>query len=172
MTAAARESRGPGRLRAAIVVGSLALGAWVLASRVETGEDSVVTTVGRLEVTARLLERPEVFPDLGAYRYTWVLKYEVLRVHRQAPDAEHALHPGDLIFVGHYKPWLPRSEIKDRDWGDEPLGGNLTRFIAREAHRMALDYELGDLAPGGVLDYCFPGGNDRFFAVWTNRADR
>ena len=33
---------------------------------------------------------------------------------------------------------------------------------------MALDYELGDLAPSGALDYCYPPEGNRFFAVWTN----
>ena len=128
----------------------------------------MVTRLGRIEVTARLLERPETFPQLGAYRYTYVLKYKVLNVHRADPTGKHLLRPGDEIFVGHYKPWLPRSRIRDSDWGNSPLGGNLDRFVAREAHRLALDYELGDLAPSGALDYCFPPGTNRFFAVWAN----
>ena len=33
---------------------------------------------------------------------------------------------------------------------------------------MALDYELQDLAPSGVLDYCYPPGTNRFFALWVN----
>jgi len=100
--------------------------------------------------------------------YTYVLKYQVLMVHRQDPQGEYKLKPGDVIFVGQYKPWLPRSEIKDDAWGDSPLGGKLTRFVAGEADRMALDYELQDLAPAGVLDYCYPQRVNRFFAVWTN----
>jgi hypothetical protein len=141
---------------------------WLLAKQVETGEDTMVTKLGRIEVTARLLERPEQFPELGAYRYTYVLKYQVLQVHRQDPQEKYKLKPSDEIFVGHYKPWLPRSEIKDADWGNEPLGGKLIRFVAGEAHRMALDYELQDLAPSGALDYCFPQGVNRFFAIWVN----
>jgi hypothetical protein len=35
---------------------------------------------------------------------------------------------------------------------------------------MALDYELQDLAPGGVLDYCYPAEQNRFIALWTNTA--
>jgi hypothetical protein len=128
----------------------------------------LVSQVGRIEVTARLVECPTQFPERGAYRYTYVLKYQVLRVHRQDPQGKYKLKPGDEIFVGHYKPWLPRSEIKDGDWGDSPLGGKLAQFVTGEAHRMALDYELQDLAPAGVLDYCFPQGVNRFFAIWTN----
>ncbi len=70
--------------------------------------------------------------------------------------------------MGHYKPWLPRSEIKDADWGASPLGGKLDRLVAGEVHRLALDYELADLAPSGALDYCFPAGTNRLFALWTN----
>jgi len=159
---------GPSRLRALCVLGGLALGIWLLGSKVETGEDERVTTLGRLEVTARLIDRPDEFPDLGAYRYTYVLKYRIITVLRQDPDGAYTLNPGDDIFVGHYKPWMPRSEIKDDDWGEDPLGGKLTRFVAGEVHRMALDYELADLAPSGALDYCFPLDTNRFFALWTN----
>jgi hypothetical protein len=159
---------GPGPVRALCVLGGLAFGLWLLANRVQTGEDEMVARVGRIEVTARLIERPEQFPALGAYRYTYVLKYQVLQVHRQDPQGKYELKSGDEIFVGHYKPWLPRDQIKDSDWGEEPLGGKLTRFVVGEAHRMALDYELQDLAPSGALDYCFPQSVNRFFAVWVN----
>lgn len=159
---------GPGPIRAFAVIGTLALGIWWLANKVEDGRDPVVSTAGRIEVTARLVERPVQFPERGAYRYTYVLKYKVLMVHRQDPEGKYNLKPGEEIFVGHYKPWMPRSEIKDGNWGDSPLGGKLTQFVAGEAQRMALDYELQDLAPAGVLDYCFPQRVNRFFAVWTN----
>lgn len=168
---AAEEGRyqgGPGRLRGLSVVALVVAGLWLLASRVESGEDDRVRTLGRVEVTARLVERPEQFPKLGAYRYTYVLKYQVMKVHREDPERKHPLKPGDTLFVGHYKPWLPRSEIKDADWGADPLGGKLDQFVAGEAHRMALDYELQDLAPSGALDYCFPAVTNRFFALWTN----
>ena len=149
-------------------MGVLVLGTWLLAHRVETGQDEMVTRLGRIEVTARLAERPEQFPDLGAYRYTYTLKYVVMMVHRPDPAGKYPIKLGDEIFVGHYKPWLPRSQIKDSDWGEDPLGGKLTRFVAGEAHRMALDYELQDLAPSGALDYFFPPGVIRFFALWVN----
>jgi hypothetical protein len=163
-----RYAGGPGRARGILVLVILAAGIWLLASRVQTGEDDLVRKLGRIEVTARLLERPEQFPNLGAYRYTYVLKYQVVKVHRQDPEKKYVLQPGDEIFVGHYKPWLPRSQIKDSDWGESPLGGTLDQFVAGEAHRMALDYELQDLAPSGALDYCFPAATNRFFAIWTN----
>lgn len=160
---------GPRPWRGLAVVGGLILLVWVLASRVETGADPTVRKLGRLEVTARLVERPDQFPKLGAYRYTYVLKYKVISVHRQDPQGPYSLKAGDEIFVGHYKPWLPRSQIKDSDWGDSPLGGTLDEFVTGEVHRLALDYELQDLAPSGALDYCFPPATNRFFAVWANR---
>lgn len=163
-----RRQTGPSRLRGVLVLAALTVGIWLLASRVETGEDEMVRKLGRVEVTARLVERPEQFPRLGAYRYTYVLKYQVVKVHRQDPQGKCLLRTGDEIFVGHYKPWMPRSRIKDSDWGDSPLGGRLDQFVAGEVHRLALDYELQDLAPSGALDYCFPLMTNRFFALWAN----
>lgn len=161
-------TRGPGAWRGLGVLFLLALSLWWLANRVDTGEDEMVQTVGRIEVTARLVERPDRFPELGAYRYTYVLRYQVLQVHRPDPEGKHILRPGDDIFVGHYKPWMPRSAIQDADWGDTPLGGKLDEFVTGDVHRMALDYELQDLAPSGALDYCYPPSTNRFFAIWTN----
>lgn len=162
---------GPGPLRGLGVIAALVLAVWLLAGRGSRGADEPVTKLGRIEVTARLLNRPASFPDLGAYRYTYVLAYEVLKVHRQDPAGRYVLRPGDAVFVGHYKPWLPRGQIRDEDSGDEPLGGRLTRFVAGEAHRMALDYDLQNLAPSGALDYCYPPEGNRFFAIWTNPTD-
>jgi hypothetical protein len=159
---------GPSAWRGLTVIADLVFGVWLLANRVQTGEDEMVGKLGRIEVTARLVERPEQFPQLGAYRYTYVLRYSVLKVHRQDAEKKYQLNPGSEIFVGHYKPWLPRSQIKDADWGNTPLGGKLDHFVAGEVHRMALDYELPDLAPSGALDYCFPPVTNRFFALWTN----
>lgn len=161
-------AREPGGWRAILVIASLGFILWRLTNQVESGADEMVSKVGRIEVTARLIERPEVFPELGAYRYTYTLKYTVLKVHRQDPAGKYHLQPGETIYIGHYKPWLPRAGIKDADWGEAPLGGKLTRFVTGEAERLALDYELQDLAPSGVLDYCFPPGTNRFFAVWAN----
>jgi hypothetical protein len=160
---------GPSAVRGLAIIAGLVVGIWALANRVETGEDEMAYKLGRVEVTARLVDRPEQFPNLGAYRYTYVLKYKVVSVQRQDAESKHPLKAGDEIFVGHYKPWLPRSEIKDSDWGESPLGGKLDQFVVGEVHRLALDYELQDLAPSGALDYCFPPATNRFFALWANR---
>ena len=163
---------GPSWIRGVLVVAAVAAVIGVLAQygRGGTGEDGNVTTLGRIEITARLLDCPDPFPDLGAYRYTYVVPYEVLQVHRQDPEGKYVLKPGDRVFVGHYQPRLPRDMIRDADWGSSPLGGNVTSFAKGDVHRMALDYELATLAPSGALDYCFPPEINRFFAVWTNRA--
>lgn len=163
-----RYQGGPGWLRGFLVLTCMTAGIWMLANRVETGADEMASKLGRIELTAKLIERPEQFPQLGAYRYTYVLKYQVVKIHRPDPEQKYLLNPGDEIFVGHYKPWMPRSQIKDSDWGNSPLGGKLDQFVAGEIHRMALDYELQDLAPSGALDYCFPAATNRFFAIWTN----
>ena len=167
-----RGAPGPGWARALFVIGALVVVTWILArqGRGGAGVDPQVTTLGRIEVTARLLKCPDTFPDLGAYRYTYVVEYEVLRVHRQDPAGKYLLKPGDHIFVGHYKPRQPRAQIKDADWGDAPLGGTLDRIVQGDVHRMALDYELQTLAPSGALDYCYPPRGNRFFAIWTNPA--
>ena len=162
------QATGPSALRGVAVLVGLVLAICLLAKRVDDGADQMVAKLGKIEVTARLLERPEQFPELGAYRYTYVLKYQVLKVHRPDAAGKYPLKPGDIIYVGHYKPWMPRNEVKDADWGEDPLGGRATQFVVGEAQRMALDYELANLAPSGVLDYCYPQQVNRFFAVWVN----
>lgn len=159
---------GPGRVRGVAVMLILSGVVGWLSTRGDDGADEEVRRLGQIEITARLTERPERFPELGVYRYTYVLRYEVMRVHRADPAGRYPLRQGDVVYVGHYKPWLPRSEIRDENWGPEPLGGRLNEFRAGAAHRMALEYELSDWAPSGVLDYLFPSETNRFFAVWTN----
>jgi len=165
-------SGGPSWQRGLLVICLLFTLTWGLSryGRSSSGIDPYVTTLGRIEVTARLIRCPDTFPDLGAYRYTYVVEYVVLKVHRQDPDGKYILKPGDHIFVGHYKPRLPRSEIRDADWGTAPLGGTLERIVQGDVHRLALDYELKSLAPSGVLDFCYPPNVNRFFAIWTNPA--
>ena len=132
----------------------------------------MVKRLGRIEVTARLLARPGRVSQISAPTATPTCSNtKCSRSTARTRKASICCKPGDRIFVGHYKPWMPRDQIKDADWGDAPLGGKLARFVAGQAHRMALDYELQQLAPSGALDYCFPPGVNRFFAVWTNPAD-
>ena len=72
-----------------------------------SGEDPKVTTLGTIEVTARLVEIPQgaIFKK-DLYNYATILKYQVIKVHRGQVN-------GDTIYVGHYNPWKPRGEAVD-----------------------------------------------------------
>jgi hypothetical protein len=126
-----------------------------------TGEDSSVTTLGNIEVTARLAEIPEgtIFKrDL--YNYAGVLKYTVLEVHRGQIK-------GDTIYVGHYNPFKPRPEAADKRV--KGIGGNLKAFRSGQVHRMALEVPIDDHYMGGIVNKYF--GQDTgpiYWAVWTN----
>jgi len=128
-----------------------------------TGEDGNVTSLGTIEVTARLLEVPEgaIFKrDL--YNYATVLKYEVLRVHRGAVA-------GETIYVGHYNPFKPRAEAADRRVPG--IGGSVKVFQAGDVHRMALEASIDDHYMGGIVNKYF--GQDAgpiYWALWTNLA--
>ena len=66
------------------------------------GADPQVTTVGSMEVTAKLVEVPGKFPPNDLYDYAYVLKYEVLDTHRgETPET---------LYVGQYNPLKLRSE--------------------------------------------------------------
>ena len=109
----------------------LVLGLWS-ARRRGRSAGQMVSSLGRIEVTARLLECPEQFPDLGAYRYTYVLKYEVLQVHRQTRRASIRWQPGDASSSGHYKPWCCRARRSAT-----PIGGHAPRRQAHAVRRRA-----------------------------------
>jgi hypothetical protein len=129
-----------------------------------TGEDANVTSLGTIEVTARLVEVPEgaIFKrDL--YNYATVLKYEVLEVHRDAVADK-------TIYVGHYNPFKPRSEAADKRVPG--IGGDLNAFQAGDVHRMALEASIDDHYMGGIVNKYF--GQDTgplYWALWTDLAD-
>lgn len=130
-----------------------------------TGEDPNVTTMGSIEVTARLTEIPEgaIFKR-ELYNYTTVLKYDVLKVHRGQIDA-------GTIYVGHYNPFKPRSEIVDKRVTG--IGGNLRSFRSGQIHRMALEVPIDDYYMGGIINKYF-GKFDGpiYWVVWTNEVPR
>ena len=161
---------GPSPLRAVSVFVGIGIVMFFLSRYGAVGEDEAMGALGRIELTARLVEAPEDFPLIEGYRYTYVLKYEVLDVHRQDPDGKHLFKRGDIIFVGQYQPFMPRSNVRDEDCGDLEMGGKLSRIVHGDSHRMALEYPLENLAPGGILDYCFPLDAPRFLAIRTNPA--
>jgi hypothetical protein len=116
---------------------------------------------GSIEVTAKLVEIPDgaIF-ERELYNYATVLKYEVLEVHRGKVK-------GSTIYVGHYNPFKPRSEVADRRV--QEIGGNLKSFKAGQVHRMALENPMLDHFKGGILNkYSEEDTDPIYWAVWTN----
>ncbi len=129
------------------------------------GIDPEVTKRGTIEVTARLLEIPDgaIF-QRDLYNYATVLKYQIIHVHRGD------LAAGQTIYVGHYNPFLPRSEVADRRVPE--IGGDLIDFRAGDVHRMALEASIDDHYMGGIVNKYFGQMTDPiYWAVWTNLAD-
>lgn len=130
-----------------------------------SGQDPNVTSMGHIEVTARLTEIPEgaIFKR-ELYDYTTILKYNVLKVHRGQVAAE-------TIYVGHYNPFKPRNQAADKQVPG--IGGNLTAFRAGQIHRMALEVPIDDYFMGGIINKYF-GKFDGpiYWAVWTNEVQQ
>jgi hypothetical protein len=126
-----------------------------------TAGDPHLTTNGTVEVSARLVEIPEgaIFKrDL--YDYATILKYEVLKVHRGDVKDQ-------VIYVGHYNPWKPRSEAADKRVTS--VGGSLRSFQAGQTHRMAMEVPIDDHFMGGIVNKYFGRAtNALYWAVWTN----
>jgi len=159
------------RVRNAILASALLVSASALVScgKPSTGapskaKDPHLSSMGAMEVTARLVEVPEgaIFKrDL--YNYATILKYEVLTVHRGKVHA-------NTIFVGHYNPWKPRVEAADSRVKE--IGGDLKQFRAGQVHRMAIEAPIDDFFMGGIVNKYF--GQDTgplYWAVWTDLAD-
>ncbi|MFH1742345.1 MAG: hypothetical protein ABIH23_25350 [bacterium] len=116
--------------------------------------------MGSVEVTAKLIEILEEFPNIKLYDYAYVLKYKVLTVHRGTVDSE-------TIYVGHYNPLKPRATVADARSGE--IGGNLKKFRAEDIHRMALEVPIDDYFMGGIINKYFEEGTGPiYWAVWTN----
>ena len=127
----------------------------------DSGHGPNVTALGTAEVTARLVEIRDEFPDLPNYDYAFVMKYEVNEVHR----GEFA---SKTIYVGHYNPLKPRAEAADARV--EQVGGNLRQFHVGDLHRMALEVPLDEFYMGGIVNRYFDEGVEPiYWAVWTNR---
>jgi hypothetical protein len=151
------------------VVGSLLLAVGLMAaacaarkeSAAGPGWDPELAKRGSIEVTARLVEIPDgaIF-DRPLYNYATVLKYQVLEVHRGKVK-------GQTIYVGHYNPAKPRSQVADRLVPD--IGGNLKSFRAGQVHRMALEESMLDHFSGGILNkYAGEDTDPIYWGVWTN----
>jgi hypothetical protein len=129
----------------------------------KASDDSQVTSVGTIEVTARLVEIPEgaIF-ERDLYDYVTILKYEVVSVQRGS------IEKGATIYVGHYNPWKPRAEVADSR--AKNIGGNLREFRAGQLHHMALEVPIDDHFMGGIVDKYFgKHSGPVYWAVWTDR---
>lgn len=126
---------------------------------------SKVSTLGTLEVTAKLVEVPDgaIFKrDL--YDYATILKYEVVEVHRGKVD-------GPTLLVGHYNPFKSRGEAADARVRE--IGGNLRQFEGGQFHRMALVQPIDDHFMGGIVNKYFGATNGPIhWALWTDEAPR
>jgi hypothetical protein len=134
------------------------------AKKPETGADDKVTSLGSIEVTARLVEIRGDLIDDPLYDYAHVMKYEVLEVHRG--DVKEP-----VIYVGHYNPAKPRDSVADARVGD--IGGNVKKFKAGDIHRMALEVPIDDYYMGGIINKYFDSSTGPvYWALWTNRVVR
>lgn len=130
----------------------------------DTGEDTNVTTLGSVEVTAELLDYPGELVDKPLYDYVFVFKYRVLEIHRGDLQS-------DTIYVGQYNPLKPRDAVADVRV--EEVGGTLKKFRPGDLHRMALDAPIDDFYMGGIINRYFDEKPDPiYWAVWTNRVVR
>ncbi len=131
------------------------------AKKVETGEDPKVTTLGSIEVTARLEEiRGELRND-PLYDYAHVMKYTLLEVHRGEVNKE-------TMYIGHYNPAKPRDKVADARV--QEIGGNVKQFRVGDIHRMALEVPIDDHFMGGIINKYFGEVNEPvYWAIWTNR---
>jgi len=148
-------------LGTALLIGMLMCASCGNSPESPAGADPNVTTLGNLEITARLVEVPDgaIFKR-ELYNYATVLKYQVLQVHR-------GQWSGEFVYVGHYNPFKPRAEAADQRV--KGVGGNLKAFRAGQVHRLALAGPIDDNYMGGIVNKYF--GQDIgtiHWAVWTN----
>ncbi|MDP6115835.1 MAG: hypothetical protein QF437_02310 [Planctomycetota bacterium] len=137
---------------------------WLFSGGRDSGDSREVSTFGRFEVTAKLVEIPGRLPDPEQFDYTYVLKYEVQEVHRGEIAAKE-------IFVGHFNPPDPRYMAANKKISG--IGGNLREFVSGHSHRMALDLPLEEFSAGIPLinEYGEKTKGPIYWAVWTNKVD-
>ena len=130
----------------------------------ETGADPKVTSLGSVEVTAKLEEIRGTFPPNNLYDNVYVLKYRVLETQRGKVD-------GETILVGQYNPLKPRAEAADARSG--AIGGNVKKFAVGDIQRLALEVPLDDFYMGPIINkYHGEDKSPLYWAVWTNRVVR
>jgi hypothetical protein len=164
MTRYYRRRRGAGAITL-IIVALLAICVCTsCAKKPDKGADEKVTSLGSIEVTAKLVEIKGDLIDDPMYDYAHVMKYEVLEVHRGDVNEP-------VIYVGHYNPAKPRDRVADARVGD--IGGNLRKFKTGDIHRMALEVPIDDHYMGGIINKYFESNiGPIYWAVWTNSVIR
>ena len=128
----------------------------------DDGAGPKVATMGSIEVTAKLVDIAGDFPSNELYDYAYVMKYEILEVHR----GEIA----ETVLVGQYNPLKTRMEAADARSGE--IGGNLTRFRVGDIHRLALEPDIDAYCMAGIVNkYAETESSDAtlYWALWTNR---
>lgn len=126
------------------------------------GADPKVTTMGTVEVTAKLVDIVGPFPPNDIYDYAYVMKYEIVAVHRGAASG--------TVLVGQYNPLKKRAEAADERSGE--IGGNVTRFRTGDLHRLALDLPIDNFCMAGIVnEYAEKEPSDApiYWAIWTNQ---
>ncbi|GMV93287.1 MAG: hypothetical protein AMXMBFR82_30650 [Candidatus Hydrogenedentota bacterium] len=124
------------------------------------GADDKVTTMGSIEVTAKIVDITGEFPPNDLYDYAYVMKYEVLQTHRgEAPQ---------ILYVGQYNPLKPRAEAADARSGE--IGGDVTEFRVGDVQRLALEVPIDEYCMAGIINkYAEQTQDPIYWAVWTNR---
>ena len=131
------------------------------AKKVDTGQDPKVTTLGSIEVTARLEEIPGEVRNDPLYDYAHVMKYKLLEVHRGEVNKE-------TMYIGHYNPAKPRDKAADARVPQ--IGGNVKQFRVGDIHRMALEVPIDNYYMGGIINKYFGQVNEPiYWAIWTNQ---
>lgn len=129
-------------------------------AKADDGADEKVTTLGSIEVTAKLVEIRGDLIDDPIYDYAHVMKYQVIETHRGIVET-------DTIYIGHYNPAKARADVADVRVGD--IGGNLKKFKVGATHRMALEVPIDDHYMGGIINKYFDEYKGPvYWAVWTN----
>lgn len=125
--------------------------------------DPKLSTLGTIEITAKLVDTGGEFPPNDLYDYAHVMKYEVQQTHRGKVE-------GNVIYVGHYNPLKPRNTVADERVKD--VGGNVTKFVAGDVHRMALVAPIDENFMGGIVNKLPESEKGPiYWALWTERAN-
>jgi hypothetical protein len=91
-------------------------------------------------VTAKLVEIPSKFPSDDLYDYVYVMRYEGVGGEWDKKT----------IFVGHYKPTVARSSIKDDM--KKVVSGKVRSFHQGDVHKLQLTAPLKAVWKGAVVD--------------------